>query len=584
MNRRKFFERSHAAGTIFGFGGGLPASVWAVRCIAVAFLMLTGALTSPSILSGASSVTQGTRPNILWISAEDLSPDLGCYGDDYALTPVIDRFAAQGARYTNAFSSAPVCAPSRSAIITGMYPTSIGSMHMRSKAVPPAGVKAFTEYLRAAGYYCTNNSKTDYNFEAPPSNRPPDTVWDESGNRAHWRNRPDRNQPFFSVINFTVTHESQIRSTDAQYLRNTSRLKADQRHDPKSAIIPPYYPDTPLVRKDWARYYDLITALDHQVADVLKQLEDDGLADNTIVFFWGDHGRGLPRAKRWVYDSGIKVPLLVRWPGRIAPGTVIDEMVSLIDLGPTALSLAGVPIPAHMQAQPFLGDQKKAARQYVYAHRDRMDEAYDMMRAVRDKRFKYIRNFFPGRPYAQHIAYCEEMPTMMEMRRSYKDHMNALSPSFGKALDAVQLLFFRPDKPAEELYDTSVDPHEIKNLAGSPEDQANLRRLRAELDRWMKQTKDLGLVPESELRERMRPGGVWVAVESPVIRESAGAGGRIRLEVSSATPGASIAWTSDQGDNPHWKLYSGPIEIPVKTTVRLKACRLGFLDSPEVVK
>jgi uncharacterized sulfatase len=274
-----------------------------------------------------SVAAQSTRPNILWISTEDMSPDSGCYGDPYAITPNVDKLAAQGVRYTNAFATAPVCAPSRSAIITGMYPTTIGSMHMRSKAVPPAGVKAFTEYLRAAGYYCTNNSKTDYNFETPTppgaagvaafNSPPPVTLWDETSNTAHWRNRTDKSQPFFAVFNIMVTHESQVRVPDNVYQRNTARLKPEQFHDPAKAVLPPYYPDTPLVRKDWARYYDNITAMDYQVADILKQLEEDGLAENTIVFFWGDHGRGLPRSKRFVYDSGLRVPLIVRWPGQI---------------------------------------------------------------------------------------------------------------------------------------------------------------------------------------------------------------------------------------------------------------------------
>jgi len=241
-----------------------------------------------------------TRPNILWISTEDISPDLGCYGDEYARTPNVDRLAAQGLRYTNAFSTAPVCAPSRSAIITGMYPTTIGSMHMRSKAVPPPGVKAFTESLRGAGYYCTNNSKTDYNFEAPPSHKPPDTVWDDSSATAHWRNRSDKSQPFFAVFNILVSHESQIRVADAQYKKNTERLKPQEFHDPAKAKLPPYYPNTPLVRNDWARYYDNITAMDYLVADILKQLEEDGLADSTIVFFWGDPRRGQPRPNRVV--------------------------------------------------------------------------------------------------------------------------------------------------------------------------------------------------------------------------------------------------------------------------------------------
>lgn len=520
------------------------------------------------------------RPNILWLSTEDISPDLGCYGDEYAHTPNLDKFATQSARYTNAFSSAPVCAPSRSAIITGMYPTTIGSMHMRSKAVPPAGIKAFTEYLRAAGYYCSNNSKTDYNFEAPPSNRPPDTVWDETSNKAHWRNRQDKSQPFFSVFNFVVTHESQVRVPDDQYKKNTARLKPEEFHDPAKANLPPYYPDTPLVRKDWARYADNITAMDYMVADLLKQLEEDGLAENTVVFFWGDHGRGLPRAKRWVYDSGLRVPLMARWPGKIKPG-VVDDVVSLMDLGPTVLSIAGVPIPPVMQAQAFLGDQKKAPRQYAYAHRDRMDESYDMMRSVTDKRFHYIKNFFPGRPYAQHIEYMEEMPTMQEMRRLYKDHMNALDPNYGKAMTPAQLLFFRPEKPAEELYDVTVDPHEINNLAGKPEHQETLKRMRAALEQWQTQTKDLGLVPELELRERMRPGGVWQKVATPKLSEKT-VGDKTIVTITCATEGSSIAYTTEEGKNPRWKLYSGELALPKGTTLRVKGCRLGYLDSDEV--
>ena len=526
----------------------------------------------------ATQTTQ--RPNILWLSTEDISPDLGCYGDEYAHTPNLDKFAAQSARYTNAFSSEPVCAPSRSAIITGMYPTTIGSLHMRSKAVPPAGVKAFPEYLRAAGYYCTNNSKTDYNFEAPPSNRPPDTVWDETSNKAHWRNRQDKSQPFFAVFNFVVTHESQVRVPDDQYKKNTARLKPEEFHDPAKAKLPPYYPDTPLVRKDWARYADNITAMDYMVADVLKQLEEDGLAENTVVFFWGDHGRGLPRAKRWVYDSGLRVPLMVRWPGKIKPG-VVDDVVSLMDLGPTVLSIAGVPIPPVMQAQAFLGDQKKAPRQYAFAHRDRMDESYDMMRSVTDKRFHYIKNFFPGRPYAQHIEYMEEMPTMQELRRLYKDHMNALDPNYGKAMTPAQLLFFRPEKPVEELYDVTVDPHEINNLAALPQHQETLKRMRAALEQWQKQTKDLGLVPELELRERMRPGGVWQKVAAPKISERT-VGDKTVITITCATEGSSIAYSTEAGKNPRWKLYSGELALPKGTTLRVKGCRLGYLDSDEV--
>jgi uncharacterized sulfatase len=463
-----------------------------------------------------------------------------------------------------------------------MYPTTIGSLHMRSKAVPPPGIKAFTEYLRAAGYYCTNNAKTDYNFEAPPSNRPPDTVWDETSRTAHWRNRPDKSQPFFAVFNHEVTHEGQVRSDDATYAKNTAALKPEEFHDPSKAVLPPYYPDTPVVRKTWARYYDLITALDYQVERLLKQLEEDGLADNTIVFFWGDHGRGLTRGKRWVYDSGIRVPLIVRWPGKIKPGTVDDRMVSLIDLGPTVLSLASVKIPEHMQGQAFLGEQAKP-REYVFAHRDRMDETYDMMRAVRDKRYKYIKNFYPGRPYAQYIAYMDEMPILKEMRRLYKDHFNALSPDFGKALNDKQLIFFKPEKPPEELYDTTVDPHEVNNLAGSPQHQDVLKRMRAVLDKWQKETKDLGLVPEVELRERMRPGGVWQKVAQPVVSEQV-SGDSVKLKIGCSTEGSSIAYTTGEGRDARWKLYTGELTLKRPVMLRVKGCRFGYLDSDEVVK
>jgi uncharacterized sulfatase len=346
--------------------------------------------------------------------------------------------------------------------------------------------------------------------------------------------------------------------------------------------LPPYYPDTPVVRKTWARYYDLITALDYQVEKLLKQLEEDGLADNTIVFFWGDHGRGLTRGKRWVYDSGIRVPLIVRWPGTIKPGTVDDRMVSLMDLGPTVLSLAGVKVPKHMQGQAFLGEQAKS-REYVFAHRDRMDETYDMMRAVRDKRYKYIKNFYPGRPYAQYIAYMDEMPILKEMRRLYKDHFNALSPDFGKALNETQLIFFKPEKPPEELYDTTVDPHEVNNLAGLPSSQVVLKRMRAVLDKWQKETKDLGLVPETELRERMRPGGVWQKVAQPVVTEQV-SGDLVKLKIGCSTEGSSIAYTTDAGRDARWKLHTGELTLKRPVVLRVKGCRFGYLDSDEVVK
>ena len=507
-----------------------------------------------------------SRPNILWLSCEDMSPDLGCYGDSYSVSPNIDRLAAQGVHYTSAFTVAGVCAPSRSGIITAMYPSSIGTHHMRSKGVPPPYVKCFPEFLRAAGYYCSNNVKTDYNFDTPI------TAWDEVSTRAHWRNRP-KGMPFFSVINFTTTHESQIRATPEVLARHMERVRPEHRHDPARAVLPPYYPDTPVVRRDWANYYDLITSMDAQVGEQLRMLEADGLADNTVVFFWSDHGRGLPRAKRWLYDSGIHVPLVVRWPGSIQPATTSDDLVSFIDLGPTVLSIAGVPVPDYMQGQPFLGGQKKPPRRHIFAARDRMDEKYDMIRCVRDKRFKYIRNYQPEKPYAQNIAYMDEMPAMKEMRRLAAE---------GR-LTGPQAQFFRPTKPSEELYDTAADPHEVRDLAGLPAHVAVLEEMRRTHDAWMKQVGDLGLLPEPELQARWRMGGVWSQTAAPVIAsDGPSPAGALTVKLACATEGASIAYTTETGRDARWKLYSKEITLTESAILRVRAVRIGFLESPEV--
>jgi uncharacterized sulfatase len=428
------------------------------------------------------------RPNILWITCEDMSPDLRCYGDAYAHTPAIDRLASQGARYTRVFTHAPVCAPSRSGLITGVYPTTLGTHHMRSRVPPPAHVRCFPAYLRESGYYCTNNSKTDYNFDVPQD------AWDENGKQAHWRRRPRPDQPFFAVFNLLVTHESQARASANQYEHNTARLAPAERHDPSQAKLPAYYPDTPEVRRNWAVNCDNITALDYRVADLLKQLDDDGLADRTVVFFFSDHGRGLTRGKRWLYDSGLQVPLLVRWPGHIAAGTVVDDLTAFVDFAPTLLSIAGVEIPAQMQGQAFLGQARASRpREYIYAARDRMDERYDMIRAVRDGRFKYIRNFMPWLPYAQHVSYGEAMPILQEMRR-----LQAAGQ-----LTGAPALFFRPEKPVEELFDCQADPDEVHNLADDPRYRDVLERLRAEQQRWSRETRDLGLLPEPVMRQAM---------------------------------------------------------------------------------
>ncbi len=420
------------------------------------------------------------RPNIVLIGAEDISPNLGCYGDKYAITPNLDRFASQGARFARCFTHAPVCAPSRSGLITGMYPTTIGSHHMRSTLLKPP--VTFTEELRNAGYFVAWPGKTDFNFAVPKG------AFDSTVN---WMNKGELKEPFFAYINFTVTHESQIRATKAAYQKNTVRLKDSDRHDPAKAPLPPYYPDAPEVRQNIATYYDNISALDYLVGDVLKWLDDKKLADNTLVVFFGDHGWGMSRGKRWLYDSGLRTPLLLRWPGKIKPGSVREDLVAFLDLAPTFLTAAGAKVPDRMQGRNFLGEGVKE-RDYIFAARDRMDETFDRIRAVRDKRFKYIRNYYPELPYAQTILYMDEMPTMQVSRK-----LNA-----GGKLTGPQKLFFAPTKPKEELYDCEADPHEIKNLADDPTQAVKLTELRAALDKWVKESNDLGEVPETELIKR----------------------------------------------------------------------------------
>lgn len=463
-----------------------------------ASVILVGLLFAPSAaLDAAEPATAkpaaDARPNIVFIGAEDFSPDLGCYGSKFVHTPNLDRLASQGARFTRAFTHAPVCAPSRSGMITGMYPTTIGSHHMRSALVNPP--LTFPAELRKAGYHVVWATKTDFNFAGRQNSQPRDAfdstkLWTSD---AAIKKLP---RPFFAHVNFATTHESKVRAPRAQFAQLTARLTPRQRVDPAKVDLPPYYPDTPESRRDLANYHELVTAMDYQVGEVLDLLERNGLAD-TIVVFWGDHGRGLPRYKRWCYDSGIHIPLIVRWPGKVRPGTVREDLVAVLDFAPTFLTMAGAPVPDRMQGQPFLtreGGPNPHPRKYVYAARDRMDETTDRIRSVRDPRYHYLRNFHPELPYAQRIQYMDEMPTMQAWRKLNAD---------GK-LHGPQKLFFAPTKPKEELYDTASDPHEVNNLAQSqqPEHQAKLKELREALDRWMEETKDLGAVPEEELIER----------------------------------------------------------------------------------
>jgi arylsulfatase A-like enzyme len=424
------------------------------------------------------------RPNILWITSEDNGPQLGCYGDTFATTPNLDNLAARGLIYLNAWSTAPVCAPARTAIITGLYPSATGTEHMRSDLPMPPGMKMYPQFLRDAGYYCTNNSKEDYNLQKPGP------VWDESSPRAHWRNRgPD--QPFFAIFNHTITHESQIRSRPHQPV-----------HDPAHVPIPAYHPDTPEVRQDWAQYYDRMTEMDALAGINLRELEEAGLADNTIVFYYGDHGPGMPRGKRWLYDSGLLVPLIVYVPPKwrhlaspdYSPGAKSSRLVSFVDLAPTVLSLAGIQPPDIMQGRPFMGPHHQPAEPYLHGQRGRMDERIDLLRAVRNDRFLYVRNFMPHKIYGQHVEYMFQTPTT----RVWKELFDA------GQLEPPQTLFWQ-SKPPEELYDVSLDPDQVRNLAAEPAHKATLREMRDAMREHALRIRDLGFLPEPDLHSRSEP-------------------------------------------------------------------------------
>lgn len=423
------------------------------------------------------------RPNILWITCEDIGPQLGCYGDAYSTTPNLDRLAAGGMKYNHAWSNAPVCAPARTTIISGMYPPSTGAEHMRSLTSLPEPMKMFPCYLRDTGYYTSNNSKEDYNLNYTG------TVWDESSAKAHWRNR-GADQPFFSVFNFTITHESQIRTRPHDWI-----------HDPAKARVPAYHPDTPEVRKDWAQYYDNISTMDGMAAKVLAQLSEDGLADDTVVMFYGDHGSGMPRSKRWPYNSGLRVPMIVHFPKRFAhlapkeyrAGGTSNRLVSFVDLAPSVLSLAGRKAPSHMQGHAFLGAHTAPEQPFVYGFRGRMDERTDFVRSVRDRRYVYLRQYMPHRIYGQHVGYMFQTPTTQVWKKLYDE---------GK-LNEAQKHFWEP-KPAEELYDLQNDRDEVNNLASRPEHQATLKRLREAQQRLARNIRDVGFLPEGEIHERAK--------------------------------------------------------------------------------
>ena len=526
-----------------------------------------------------------TIRNILWISFEDTSPRFGCYGDPVARTPQVDALAARGRLYEQAYCTAAICAPSRCAVITGMYATAIGCHHMRTSrttplfpdlptpydAVPPAHVKCVTEYLRAQGWFCTNNGKTDYQFGNPTS------IWDlneaapeDEQEAVHWRARSDPDQPFFAVFNLGITHES------GQWV---GQQRAPAVTDPATVTVPPYLPDTPATRQAIAQQYDHIADNDRRVGVLLRQLEEDGLDDETAVMIWSDHGEGLPRRKSWPYASGLRVPLVVRVPGLEAGGRE-PGVVSLIDLAPTVLSLLGQPIPPHFQGRALLGPAARPPRTYAYGTRDRIGESYDHVRSVLDHRFTYIRNLAHLVPRGPVQTYRHQHPVYQELYRL--ERAGDLTPA--------QRWLFSP-RPPEELYDREADPDEVRDLAADPAYAADLERLRSACDAWRRDSGDQGGVDEAVMVRAWYPDGVQPQTAAPVALpisadhdgttaadgERIAAPAPLRLVVQSGTQGASLEVAHDDGP---WRLCTQALTLgPGTHRIRARAIRYGFKPS-----
>ncbi|MBU2945890.1 sulfatase family protein [Zobellia uliginosa] len=565
----------------------------------VVFIFIIGCQTKNKKAGKEIAVSSETqlpeRPNILWLVTEDMGPYIPSFGDSTIVTPNLSRLAKEGVVYPNMYSTSGVCAPSRAAITTGMYPSSIGANHMRTTsytvetglpsygAAPPAEVRMVSELLRINGYYCTNNDKEDYQFT------PPKTAWDESSSYAHWRNR-NGNQPFFSVFNFTDTHESGLfepygfrnsetrhyHSGDRNYEWKKGRMTEEETpvHLLKDTkfYIPPYLPDTPKVRRDMWKMYNNIAEMDKQVGAVLKQLEEDGLLESTIIFFYGDHGGPLPREKRLIYDSGLNTPLIIRFPNKQHAGTIDNQLLSFVDFAPTLLSLTGIELPSYLQGQAFLGEHKvEKEREYIHGAADRFDGFTDAIRAVRDDQFKYIRNYRPNQGYYLPVEYRERIPTMQELLRLRDEG----------SLDSIQALWFREQKDAEELYDCNTDPYEVNNLAKDPIYKGKLEELRIEMDRWLYAIGDQPNLPERELITKLWRGedNQPVALEPKITIENN------LIKLTCSTEGASLGYKiidKEGSISKLWEVYEEPFEILEGSKVMAQAYRIGFEPSKVV--
>ncbi|WP_209330170.1 sulfatase-like hydrolase/transferase [Lunatimonas salinarum] len=457
---------------------------------ALLFTIVLCGLANLGFSQQKNTSSKSEKPNILWITCEDISPYLGSYGFEQAYTPNLDKLAKKSIQFTHAYANAPVCAVARATILSGMYASTTGTHQMRSRIQLPEEIPAYPKLLREAGYYCTNNSKKDYNstFETDTE------VWDESSNQAHYKNRKP-GQPFFAVFNNMVTHESQLSEDRINHYIETQQIPTRPRIDPGEINLPPYHPDLPEIRNDWARFHDLITLMDKMTGDLLRELEEEGLADNTIVFFYSDHGGQLSRSKRFIFNVGTQVPLMVYLPDKwkhLSPKSDLskdESLVSFVDLAPTVLSLAGCDVPDIMQGTNFL--DSKSDPKFVHFYRDRMAERYDLSRAVTDGHYYFIRNFMPHKPLGRDSRYGYEVQANW---RAWEAHHEA-----GKTND-LQSKFFEP-KESIELFDSKGDPWHVENLVADNAFQDRITHLSEELDAWMIKTRDVGLIPEPMFHE-----------------------------------------------------------------------------------
>lgn len=533
------------------------------------------------LLAGAQHLMAAERPNILLLMAEDLSPRLATYGDSVAVTPNLDALAQQGVRYSNVFTTAGVCAPSRAAHILGMHQISTGTQHMRSSSrpeggyvsVPPPEVKAYPELLRAAGYYTFTDGKLDYQFSGPRAGTGPASIWNsEDARDAGWRGR-GKGQPFFGMQNFLATHESGIfrplgswPASGMHFMMQLMRWRhldgsPPEAVSPADVKVPPYLPDTATVRADIARHYNNIALMDQQVGEVLEQLQADGLADSTIVIWTTDHGDGLPRSKRELFDSGIHVPMIIRWPEKfrpqwVEPGSVDQRMISFVDLAPTVLQLAGVDLPDYLHGRSIV-DPEHEPRQYVYASRDRVDEVEDRQRAVRDARFKYIRSWKPKQPGATGVDYRDNIDSMRELRELH---------AAGK-LNANQRQWFE-GPGVERLFDLHDDPHELNDLSLNPEYKQDLQRLRRAMGDWFRRVGDWSADSEAEMVAKFQPDGEQASTPEPELRIE-----NDQLVITPAQPGHSLLYRLNAGD---WRLYSKPIAIAGETDAPIEAYAVRY--------